>query len=83
MDNRGSNFRVEAVNTGPRPINFSRPSRVWINCPSTLQPYHHLHGKRAIVVPEQGDSNRIVTIWFTEGPTHSTRIETLYLSEAE
>lgn len=56
--------------------NFKRAQRVWVNSPSTLQPYHKLHGKVGIAVLE-GD---IVYIYFTEGDVVSQQIDPLYLS---
>ncbi len=52
---------------------------MWINQPSTLQPYHNLHGKNVLCdydwdyyAPTVGN---IWQIYFTEGCTHSMRIE--------
>ena len=46
------------------------PTRVWINQPSTLQPYHALHGKVGIAIPEK-NNEKGVRLCFTEGPVHS------------
>ena len=60
---------------------FSMPVRVWINCPSTLQPYHNLHGKTCIAV-DTSPRSETVTIYFTDGPTHSFVINPMWLSES-
>lgn len=59
--------------------------RARINQPSTLQPRHDLDGKRCIV-HDTGDQS--VTVYFTEGPLHSTTvlrqcISRIYLSSAQ
>ena len=53
------------------------PCRVWINCPSTLQPYHKFHGLVGIAVLNEKDET--VTIHFTEGDMHSMVVNPLYL----
>ena len=65
-------------------IDFSRPSRVWVNQPSTLQPDYDLHGRVGIAVRDVWDDSDspFVTIYFTEGPVHSRRIHTMSLAEA-
>ncbi len=45
--------------------------RAWVNQPSTQQVHHNLHGTKCIVQDKGGP---IVTIWFTDGPIHSMRI---------
>lgn len=57
------------------------PTRVWINSPSTLQPYHELHGRRGLAVYEQPQLGT-VRVYFTDGPVHSMEVDPLYLSEA-
>ena len=52
--------------------------RAWINQPSTLQPDHKDHGKRCIVVNDNGE--QFVRIYFTEGPVLSRMIDRLSLS---
>lgn len=48
---------------------FTRPQRVVIDQPSTLQPHHKLHGKRGIAMLDPAVSaNDTVRIYFTEGP---------------
>jgi hypothetical protein len=37
----------------------------WINQPSTLQPFHYLHGKRGTAWNDQNNSNSTM-IWFLE-----------------
>lgn len=55
---------------------FERPKRVWVNSPSSLQPYHNIHGKVGIAI--------LVKTWvelhFTEGNTRSMIIDPLYLA---
>ena len=57
--------------------------RIWINCPSIFQPYHNLNGKRGIICPQKGDEGDFVTVFFTEGPIHSMRMNRLYLEQAD
>lgn len=45
--------------------------RAWINQPSTLQPFHKMHGAKCIVV-DSGDG--WVEAWFVEGPLHMTEM---------
>ena len=56
--------------------NFNTPQRVWINSPSTLQPYHKYHGKVGIAVKE----NNNIQIYLTEGVLVSMIIDPLYIS---
>lgn len=58
--------------------NEVRPRRVWINQPSTSQPFHRLHGTRALAVRE---SQNIARIYFLSGPVVSQQISTVALSE--
>jgi len=57
--------------------NLNTPKRVWVNSPSTLQPYHELHGRIGIAVLIKDE----VRIYFTEGSVHNQQIDPLYLSE--
>lgn len=57
-----------------------RVARVYINCPSTLQPHHKLHGTRCIAVYENPEVST-VRVFFTEGTVVSMEIDPLYLSE--
>ena len=54
---------------------MKRMIRKWINQPSTLQPYHKLHGVRVLFDPD----NNIV--YFTEGAVISQQIDPLALSD--
>ena len=59
---------------------FEKPERVWINCPSTLQPYHEFHGKVGIAhtsVNSLGHEETV--IYFTEGSMISVIVNSLYL----
>ena len=55
---------------------LTHPQRVWINSPSSLQPYHEYHGKIGIAVKEGNN----VRIYFTEGSLISMLIDPMYLS---
>jgi len=54
--------------------------RAWINNPSKLQPHHKLHGA-VCIAHVQSDNHRFATVYFTEGPVISIRIETIHLSK--
>lgn len=69
--------------------------RMWINQPSTLQPYHALHGRRVLTALDERtirvwadgydfihmDFDRAVRVWFTEGDVVSMAIDPLALSD--
>jgi hypothetical protein len=60
---------------------FDRAQRVWINAPSTLQPYHQYHGKIGIGIREihkAGADN--VVVHFTEGPLLNMIVNPMYLA---
>ncbi len=59
------------IRSGPLPF------RAWINQPSTLQPYHSLHGKRVIALHEYDDT---YIVYFLSGDTESQQIARLALS---
>ena len=51
---------------------FKTPTRVWINQPSTLQPFHKYHGLVDIAhTNEKGDTY----IYFTEGNVSNFQID--------
>ena len=53
--------------------------RMWVNQPSSLQPYYKLHGKRVLAVTD-GSTGK-VTIFFTDNePSVSQDIDRLALS---
>jgi hypothetical protein len=52
--------------------------RMWINQPSTLQPFHKLHGARVLVEDPVVGFRRI---WFTSGDVISMELPTMVLSE--
>jgi hypothetical protein len=54
---------------------MKRMARKWINQPSTLQPYHKLHGKNVLYDPNTEE------VWFTEGNLISSQIDPLALSD--
>ena len=56
------------------------PKRVWINQPSTLQPFHKLHGKVGIAV-DNTDNDNTVTVCFTEGNLQSTIVPVNAISD--
>ncbi len=47
------------------------PKRMWINQPSTLQPYHGLHGTNVLAIYEYGDCWRI---YFLSGDIENQQI---------
>ena len=62
--------------------------RAWINQPSTLQPtlqpLHHMHGKRCIAVEDRPGNVRLyVRLYFTEGPVHSMDAKPLWISKVK
>lgn len=59
---------------------FTTPKRVWINCPSTLQPYHKFHGKVGIAHTSTNSLGYTFTrIYFTRGDMLNIEIDPLYL----
>lgn len=52
--------------------------RAWINQPGTLQPLHHLHGRRCIAIYDRPGN---VRLWFTEGDVYSMDADPLWISE--
>lgn len=59
--------------------NFNRwPKWVWVNSPSTLQPYHNLHGRHGLAIREVPSG--WIQIYFVDGDRHSQVIDPLYLS---
>lgn len=63
-------------------FDWSRPQRVWVNQPSTLQDDHQYHGRSGIAVLESQDTpeSPFATLYFASGPITSTRIAKLSLS---
>lgn len=53
------------------PAKASRPQRMWINQPSSLQPHHALHGVNVLAVHEYGDTFRV---YFLSGSTVSQQM---------
>ncbi len=51
---------------------LTKPTRVLINQPSTLQTFHSLHGKVGIAIPT--DTNGTARIYFCEGDVISQLI---------
>lgn len=56
------------------------PRRVWINQPSTLQPYHEFHAMVGIGVLRNSKAGPYVSIHFVEGELHSLPIDPKYLA---
>lgn len=56
---------------------MSKPQRMWINQPSTLQPRHDLHGTNVLACHEYDDT---WCVYFLSGNTISTHISRLCLS---
>jgi hypothetical protein len=52
--------------------------RVWVNQPSTLQPYHEWHGQNLLAVVED---ERYSRVYFLSGPVVSMQMLTPALSE--
>lgn len=52
--------------------------RMWINQPSTLQPFHKLHGSNVLALPDGGD---FVRVYFVSGDVISQLIPKLALSK--
>lgn len=57
-------------------IVFSKPTRVWVNSPSMLNPFHNQHGKTGIAHTYNNDT----TIYFEKGNLISMLIDPMYLS---
>jgi ribosomal protein L21E len=59
---------------------FEIPQRVWINSPSTLQPYHKFHGRVGIAHTRTNSLGYQETmIYFTEGSMTSISIDPKFL----
>jgi hypothetical protein len=55
---------------------------MWINQPSTLQPYHKLHGTNVLAVfARTNEKMTTYVIYFLSGPVVSQEIDGLALSE--
>lgn len=54
--------------------------RMWINQPSTIQPFHELHGQNVLAVTEP-ECDKIFRIYFLSGPVVSQRIHSSALSK--
>jgi hypothetical protein len=54
--------------------------RYWINQPSTLQPYHHLHG-RLVLADLHKDNYPGAVCYFTKGPELWKEIDKSALSD--
>lgn len=51
------------------------PQRMWINQPSTLQPYHNLHGINVLAIP--GRTNNYYWVYFLTNDTNGRDIESM------
>jgi hypothetical protein len=60
---------------------FAKPRRVWINAPSTHNPWHDRHGMRGIAFDALDQREGWVTFYFVEGKAISMPIDSLYLSD--
>jgi len=56
----------------------SKVERMWINQPSRLQPYYHLHGTRVLARHEYGKTWQI---YFLDGDVVSQQIDRIALSK--
>ena len=52
--------------------------RMWINQPSSLQPFHELHGTNVLAAHETGN---VMRVWFLAGETVSQQLPLTVLSE--
>lgn len=58
---------------------FETPTRVWVNSPSTNQPFHKLHGKAGIaMIDKYGET----IVHFPTGILYAQRVDPLYLETA-
>jgi hypothetical protein len=55
---------------------FKKPTRVWVNAPSTLQSAHQFHGRVGIALTDKYDQTML---YFTEGDIHALIVDSLYL----
>ena len=51
--------------------------RMWINQPSTIQPLHHLHGRRVLA---QRESDSVTRVYFLSGEVINQQVPNLALS---
>lgn len=58
---------------------MSKPIRMWINQPSTLQPLHKLHGTNVLAI-DCNYNDRLKEIYFLQGDTISMLAPKLSLS---
>jgi len=65
--------RVAEARKALEALESRRPTRAWINQPSTLQPFHTLHGTNVLTIPENDDP-RHHRIYFLSGGVVSQRI---------
>lgn len=54
------------------------PMRMWVNQPSTLQPYHEYHGERVLAYYEGYDNT--YRVYFLHGETVSMQMPRMALS---
>lgn len=54
------------------------PKRMWIDQPSTLQQFHHMHGTNVLALPESPTHMRV---YFLSGAVISQQMIKLALSE--
>lgn len=66
------------IRTKPYPTAAIDLRRMWINQPSTSQPYHHLHGIDVLAVRESGHTFRC---YFLSGPIISQQVPGMCLSD--
>lgn len=58
-------------------MNMNKIKRMWVNQPSTLQPYNHLHGTNVLATEEVW--HETTRIYFLEGSVISQQIATIAL----
>ena len=60
----------------------NQPKRMWIDQPSTLQPYHELNGTNVLAVFARANEKMTTyVIYFLSGPVVSQEIDGLALSK--
>lgn len=59
---------------------MSKIKRMWVNQPSTLQPYHKQHGEK-VLAEFRRDNNKYIRVYFTRGRLVSMKMHKSALSE--
>jgi hypothetical protein len=59
---------------------FEKPTRVWVNAPSTHDPYHIFHGKCGLAFTHDDGETRL---YFTHGPMDNISISNIGILETK